>query len=795
MEQRTPQHPAPERTAPYRPAPVPEKPEPVSERPKDSSTPGQQQFMKRMLADLVSRKAERAAGTQKDKGSAHRPPSTGKDSTRTADSNSGSQQDMLADNTPRSSGQESLHPAPGSHSQSPAGSHPVGGSHSQNPAGSNKVQQDGHRHTPAPAQAARKQGDWGASNSQQSGYNHFTHARAGAGYGRGAAPQQNVPYVPVIPETDSRYKTVLCMYHKQNRCPRGDTCSFAHSLSELRRKPRQQVLHNLLLPSDCNLSGAIRTQPCQIHFPLKAAALPRHTYVYCMYQHSLMQMYWMQATVGKALGHAAAYASSAPTKDGAKPSESGGLADAQPDSKASEASPVDDSAPAAGAPAQTSTAEQPVTEERKVQHSLPPMIQQLLSKTAKLKLPMPEALDPAPGSIFAPASAPQAEAAAPFPVPSEQSSSETALPQAAIATAQAPHYMQGSLFPGLSGEAPHFGSLLALPPPTDAATRAPIQFSFGSISEPQLTAEPEPASSSLPSAQISALFHEGTPHSSGPAEHSNGHARPWQPETTPDRPAEELHEPVGQAASVGLQGALPSHHLNGDLQSPQPYAAPSTMPENPAPKSVQRPQPVKRPQPVRKAYMPSSLPPKPSQPSARPPPPGFGALPASASRPQSSSSMQSALSAAGRQPDEAPPQAQQPKRPEPAAAAADKEQGMAPSATPGSSGASESSWHSASTHLGKQAQPEMMASPRSTSSHSSSMQHQQPTANGMAQHHEVATPVTMHAARGNSFHSAHSKQLQMSPATQSGEEDDVPHCFCCPITQVGYHVEATVQSS
>ena len=256
-----PQRPAPERTAPERSQPVLEKPEPVPERPKDSSTPGQQQFMKRMLADLVSRKAEQAASTKKDKGLAKRLAITGKDSADPADSNSGSQRDTPADNTPRSSHQESLHPAAGSHSHSPAGRHPAPGSNSQNPAGRSKVQQGGHIHGPAPEQATRKQGSWEATSSQQSGYTHFTHASGSAGYGRGAAPQQNVPYVPVIPKTDSRYKTVMCMYHSQGRCPRGDTCSFAHSLSELRRKPRQQVLHSLLLFSEIIHLAAVRVQP------------------------------------------------------------------------------------------------------------------------------------------------------------------------------------------------------------------------------------------------------------------------------------------------------------------------------------------------------------------------------------------------------------------------------------------------------------------------------------------------------------------------------------------------------
>lgn len=57
---------------------------------------------------------------------------------------------------------------------------------------------------------------------------------------RHMAQQKKVPYVPVVPQSDSRYKTTLCMYHK-GRCPRGDGCSFAHSISELRKKPQKQV--------------------------------------------------------------------------------------------------------------------------------------------------------------------------------------------------------------------------------------------------------------------------------------------------------------------------------------------------------------------------------------------------------------------------------------------------------------------------------------------------------------------------------------------------------------------------
>ncbi len=495
----------------------------------------------------------------------------------------------------------------------------------------------------------------------------------------------------------------------------------------------------------------------------------------------------MQATAGKTLGHAAAYPSSASIDEGARPSESRAQADAQLDSKAAEAAPVDNRAPAPAGPVQTSTAEQPITEERKVQHSLPPMIQQLLSKTAKLKLPMPEVPVPALGSIPAPAAAPQAEAAASSAAP-DQSSEQAVIPQAATATAQAPLFLQGSLFPGLSGEAPHFGSLLALPPPTNAAIRPPIQISFGSISQPQIVAEPEPASNSLPSVQVSALIHEELPHSGRPAEQSNGHVRLQPPETMPDRPAEEPHEPVEQSASVGLQGVLPSQQLNGELQCTQPCAARSTTPENPAPTpAIQRPQPVKRPQPARRAYMPNVLPPKPSQPSARPPPPGFGAMPASAPRLPSDSSMQrmmqSVPNAGEGEPKEAPPHVRQPRKPEPikAAAAADnKEQGCGPSVTPGSSAASEASWHSASTQLGKEAHPEAAPSPRSTSSHSSTTQHSQHAANGSVRHHQTGD-----AAYSNGSHSAPSKQLLRSPATQSGEEDDVPHSFCCPITQVG----------
>ena len=208
--------------------PTPEQPKPAPERPQDSVTPGRQQFIKRILADLVSQKADRAAGSQKNKESADRPPSTARSSMH--DDGSSSQKDQVVAIRPHSACERSIAAADGSNSQSTAGM--------------TKVQQNAQSHSLAPAHAVNSAGNAGSTDLQQNGYRHRA-ASAGtsnsAALGRGAAPQQKVPFVPFIPETDPRYKMLLCKYHKQGRCPWGDTCSFAHGASELRRKPKQQV--------------------------------------------------------------------------------------------------------------------------------------------------------------------------------------------------------------------------------------------------------------------------------------------------------------------------------------------------------------------------------------------------------------------------------------------------------------------------------------------------------------------------------------------------------------------------
>ena len=126
--------------------------------------------------------------------------------------------------------------------------HPADSSKSQSTAGSHEKQQNVQPRSLAPLEDPSSQGGVGPSGLQQ----HVSRPRAPSAAANGsaapdreAARQQRVPHVPLIPETDPLYKKVLCMYHKQGRCPRGDTCSFAHGVSELRRKPGQQV-HNLL---------------------------------------------------------------------------------------------------------------------------------------------------------------------------------------------------------------------------------------------------------------------------------------------------------------------------------------------------------------------------------------------------------------------------------------------------------------------------------------------------------------------------------------------------------------------
>ena len=253
MERSPPQRPMPERSAP-----APERHQPAPDRPRDNGTPGRQQFIKRMLADLVSQKAQRDASSQKDKGAATSTQSAGQDSLHPADSSNSSQKDQVAATRTQSAGKDTLHPANSSsssrkgevavdspHSARKASTHPVENTISQSTAGRSEVQQIAHSHSLAPVPATSSKGNVGPPGVQQDGVRDrpaSAEASSGAASDRGVARQQKVPYVPVVPETDARYKTVLCIYHKQGRCPRGNTCSFAHDISELRKKPTQQVI-------------------------------------------------------------------------------------------------------------------------------------------------------------------------------------------------------------------------------------------------------------------------------------------------------------------------------------------------------------------------------------------------------------------------------------------------------------------------------------------------------------------------------------------------------------------------
>ena len=440
---------------------------------------------------------------------------------------------------------------------------------------------------------------------------------------------------------------------------------------------------------------------------------------------------------------------------------------------------------------QTSTEKEPATQARKQQHSLPPIIQQLLSKTAKQKPLAPDALPSAPASISTPASAPQAQAET-VSSPMKDSRRDSVIPQAVTGTAQALAFTQGSGFLALPGGVPQFGSMPPLPPPASASSDPLFQGGFGGISQHHPMAALASANTALPCMQISDLLQTGTPHSRGPAEHCDGSDRPVQPHAAqPDRPAEVVPAPVPQPVQAVQQGPLPAAQPNGHLQPPQPDAARSTMPENPASMpAIHRPQPQKRPQPGGKAPTMTFLSPRP-QPGARAPPPGFGPAQAYAPRPPSASSMQSAPSTARREPDKAPQPAQQPETPEPvmASVAAGRQRGDVPVVAPGSCAASDSSQHSASTDFGKEARSEAVAPPGSFSSRSSSEQHNQPLANGRAQHPDAAISVAVDASHSSAFHSVPSKKLHKVPPARSGDDADIPHSFCCPITQVGLQLK------
>ena len=131
------------------------------------------------------------------------------------------------------------------------------------------------------------------------------------------------------------------------------------------------------------------------------------------------------------------------------------------------------------------------------------------------------------------------------------------------------------------------------------------------------------------------------------------------------------------------------------------------------------------------------------------------------------------------------PQVQHPKSSEPVKAAdAGKVQGPAGVMLHGSRAPSDRTDRSTSTYLSREVLPEAALSPRSTSSHSSSMRHNQSAANGNVQPSTASAHAAGSVAQRNASHGTPTKQVPRKSPAKFGDEDDIPDSFCCPITQV-----------
>ena len=231
-------------------------------------TLGQQQLIKRILSDLVTQKAQRAASNQESGAKDNSPQSACQRSAPPPEANSSPDDSGRAAvqnlqngpihrsaasegrSTPGNLSRAAVHNGQNGPSPRPNASHVSGSTgddgrdaalqngprqHSSPPKGSSNpgiksrpaVPPNQHRSAAPRPQPSSSMGNNRPMPQQYSD--------------RHMAQQKKVPYVPVVPRSDSRYKTTLCMYHQKGRCPRGDGCSFAHSISELRKKPQKQV--------------------------------------------------------------------------------------------------------------------------------------------------------------------------------------------------------------------------------------------------------------------------------------------------------------------------------------------------------------------------------------------------------------------------------------------------------------------------------------------------------------------------------------------------------------------------
>ena len=275
---------------------------PLQERPKYCNNPGQEKFVKRMLADLVTQKAQRAASAMKGKessGAQQKGPSQGvAPPSGSSDSKAGLKQSAPNQNispaNAMSSGTLGLQqdkapqnlPPTGALHQSSSQQRPGSGQHGSS-NGMHGAQQCSAIQTSVPTHMSQQPVPAPLNDRDKAGYHHTAPgqrpvprgAYSSAGPDRPATRQSKLPLVPGMPNASPRYKTILCKHHREGRCPRGDSCFFAHGHAELRKLGGVQVCM-LALPSQPSRSHAKQASIC-----LCDAAWMEHAIAYAYRYH------------------------------------------------------------------------------------------------------------------------------------------------------------------------------------------------------------------------------------------------------------------------------------------------------------------------------------------------------------------------------------------------------------------------------------------------------------------------------------------------------------------------------
>ena len=249
---------------------------------------------------------------------------------------------------------------------------------------------------------------------------------------------------------------------------------------------------------------------------------------------------------------------------------------------------------------------------------LPPLIQQLLSRTAPIRPPASAA--PSPQSSTSQSQPPASS------VPGENSAGATPVSQFGTVSAEATSATPGPVFVSLTGGAPQlpvkFGSMSPLPPPAPALRPPPeAQVGVLELLQGQPEGQQSSAHSAVPNQQIDTMLDLGPAQHSRPAEQSarSSQRRPQPKAASTNGPAKQAGGPTVLVAQVSAAGAA---HTGAHMQqlpaspaarsSPRLAYAPSrdppkatqpysTVSEGP-PAALQRPQPQQRPLPAPEAH-------------------------------------------------------------------------------------------------------------------------------------------------------------------------------------------------